>query len=62
VAAAVAATLTAARVSRRLGLLLSVPTLLLTVGVVYCQMHYGLDALAGLAVGGVVALVLGRIA
>jgi membrane-associated phospholipid phosphatase len=62
VAAAVAATLTAARVSRRLGLLLSVPTLLLTVGVVYCQMHYGVDALAGLAVGGLVALVLGRIA
>jgi hypothetical protein len=51
VAAAVAATLTAARASRRLGLLLMVPTLLLTVGVVYCQMHYGVDALAGLAVG-----------
>jgi len=26
------------------------------VGVVYCQMHYGVDALAGLAVGGLVAL------
>ena len=51
VAAAVAATLAAARSSRRLGLLLFVPTLLLTVGVVYCQMHYGVDALAGLGVG-----------
>jgi membrane-associated phospholipid phosphatase len=54
VAAALAATLAAARASRRLGLLLLIPTLLLTVGVVYCQMHYGVDALAGLAVGGLV--------
>ena len=29
-----------------------VPTVLLTVGVVYCQMHYAVDALAGLVVGG----------
>jgi membrane-associated phospholipid phosphatase len=28
-----------------------IPTLLLAVGVVYCQMHYGVDALGGLAVG-----------
>jgi membrane-associated phospholipid phosphatase len=54
VAAAVAATLAAARSSRRLGLFLLLPTLLLTVGVVYCQMHYGVDALAGLAMGGLV--------
>ena len=58
VAAAVAATLTAARVSRKFGILLSVPTLLLTVGVVYCQMHYGVDALAGLVIGVLVALLL----
>lgn len=51
VAAALAASLSAARSSRRLGLLLLIPTLLLTVGVVYCQMHYGVDALGGLAVG-----------
>jgi len=51
VAAAVAATLAAARSSRGLGLLLLVPTLLLTLGVVYCQMHYGVDALGGLVVG-----------
>jgi membrane-associated phospholipid phosphatase len=51
VAAALAATLTAARSSPRLGLLMVIPTLLLTIGVVYCQMHYGVDALGGLAVG-----------
>jgi membrane-associated phospholipid phosphatase len=54
VAAAVAATLAAARASKPLGLLLLIPTVLLTVGVVYCQMHYAVDALAGLAVGGLV--------
>ena len=60
VAAALAATLAAARISPRLGLILSVPTLLLTVGVVYCQMHYGVDAIAGLAVGGLVTWGVGR--
>lgn len=58
VAAALAATLTAARHSRRLGLILLIPTILLTVGVVYCQMHYGVDALAGLAVGAAVTWLL----
>ena len=57
VAAAVAATLAAARMSRGLGLLLLVPTMLLTLGVVYCQMHYGVDALGGLVVGLVVTWV-----
>jgi membrane-associated phospholipid phosphatase len=57
VAAALAATLAATRASRRLGLVLLIPTALLTVGVVYCQMHYGVDALAGLLVGGVVTSV-----
>jgi membrane-associated phospholipid phosphatase len=60
VAAALAATLAAARISPRLGLILSVPTLLLTVGVVYCQMHYGVDALAGLVVGALVTWGVGR--
>jgi membrane-associated phospholipid phosphatase len=60
VAAALAATLAAARTSRRLGLILLLPTLLLTAGVVYCQMHYGVDALAGLAVGGLVTGVVGK--
>ena len=37
---------------------MAVPTLLLTVAVVYCQMHYGVDAIAGLLTGaGVTALV-----
>jgi membrane-associated phospholipid phosphatase len=57
VAAALAATLAALKSSRRLGLALLIPTLLLTIGVVYCQMHYGVDALAGLAVGGLVTWV-----
>ena len=51
VAAALAASLAAWRSSRGLGLLLMMPTLLLTLGVVYCQMHYGVDALGGVAVG-----------
>ena len=41
--------------SRLLGSALAVPTVLLTVGVVYCQMHYGVDALAGLGIGVAVA-------
>jgi membrane-associated phospholipid phosphatase len=58
VAAAVAATLSSARGSRTLGWTLTGPTVLLTVAVVYCQMHYGVDALAGLLVGaGVTAAV-----
>ncbi len=60
VAATVAAALAAYKGSRGLGLLLAVPTVLLTVAVVYCQMHYAVDAVAGLAVGGVVAWALGR--
>ncbi len=48
------------RGSRRLGLLLILPTILLTVGVVYCQMHYAVDAVAGLAVGCAVAWALGQ--
>jgi membrane-associated phospholipid phosphatase len=60
VAAALAATLAAMRASRRLGLVLLIPTALLTVGVVYCQMHYGVDALAGLAVGALTTWLVGR--
>jgi membrane-associated phospholipid phosphatase len=60
VAAALAATLAAARSSRRLGLLLLVPTMLMTIGVVYCQMHYGVDALAGIIVGLLVTWLAGR--
>jgi membrane-associated phospholipid phosphatase len=61
VAATVAAALAAASGSRRLGLLLVVPTILLGVGVVYCQMHYGVDALSGLMVGVVIDLAVGKL-
>jgi membrane-associated phospholipid phosphatase len=60
VAATVAAAVTAWHGSRRLGLILLLPTVLLTVGVVYCQMHYAVDALAGLGVGAVVAVLVSR--
>ncbi len=51
VAATVATAISSAQGSRRLGLALLIPTVLLTVGVVYCQMHYGVDALTGLVIG-----------
>ena len=54
-AAAVTGALTTAMGSRRLGLVLALPTLLMTVSVVYCQMHYAVDAVAGLGVGVMVA-------
>jgi len=50
VAATFAATIATWQGSRRAGMVLLVPTLLLTVGVVYCQMHYAVDALTGLLV------------
>jgi membrane-associated phospholipid phosphatase len=55
VAATVAAALAAGRGSKGLTAALALPTVLLTVAVVYCQMHYGVDALAGLLVGMMVA-------
>jgi membrane-associated phospholipid phosphatase len=61
VAATVAAALAAFSGSRQLGALLLAPTILLGVGVVYCQMHYGVDALAGLVVGIAVALAVGTL-
>lgn len=51
VAATLVATAAAFRGSRRLGWTLLLPAGLLTVGVVYCQMHYAVDALAGILVG-----------
>ena len=61
VAAAVAATLSAGRGSRALGWTLAVPTALLSVAVVYCQMHYGVDAIAGLLTGAGVTAVVERL-
>ncbi len=56
VAAAVAATVAAYRGNKVLGFALVVPTLLLSVGVVYCQMHYAVDAVAGAVVGVAIGL------
>ena len=56
VAAALAATIACWQSGWRRGLMLAIPTTLLTVSVVYCQMHYAVDALAGLAVGALAAL------
>lgn len=50
VAATLSATLAAWRTSPRLGRILILPALLLTVGTVYCQMHYAIDAVAGVVV------------
>lgn len=50
VAATFASTIVTWQGSRKAGLILVVPTLLLTVAVVYCQMHYVVDALVGLLV------------
>jgi membrane-associated phospholipid phosphatase len=61
VAATVAAAVSAGRGSKGLAWVLAFPTVLLTVAVVYCQMHYGVDAVAGLLVGAIVAAVVGRL-
>jgi membrane-associated phospholipid phosphatase len=55
VAATVAATIGAWHGSRRLGIVLVVPTALIVVGVVYCQMHYAVDSACGLLTGLLVA-------
>jgi membrane-associated phospholipid phosphatase len=60
VAATVAATVGAWLGSRRLGLVMAVPTLLLAVGVVYCQMHYVVDSAAGVLLGACVPLLMAR--
>ena len=51
VAGVIAAIIACTWGSRPLGAVLAVPGLLLTVGAVYCQMHYGVDALAGVVLG-----------
>lgn len=51
VAATVATTLALWRVRRPMGAWLTAPCVLLTVGTVYCQMHYGIDASSGILVG-----------
>ena len=57
VAATLVSTAAAFLGSKRLGWVLLVPAILLTIGVVYCQMHYAVDALAGIVIAlGVVAI------
>ena len=51
VAATVAVNFSLWREWRGLALAILVPTILLVIGTVYCQMHYGVDALGGLVVG-----------
>ena len=51
VAATIAALITVWAASRKAGLVMLLPALLLPVAVVYCQMHYAVDALSGLLVG-----------
>ena len=51
VAGVIAAIIACTWGSRALGAVLAVPGLLLTVGVVYCQMHYGVDAISGVLIG-----------
>ena len=61
VAATVAAVAAAWWEKPRLGLVLLVPTLFLIIGVVYTQMHYGVDVLAGLAVAGMAVAIARRL-
>jgi membrane-associated phospholipid phosphatase len=56
VAATVAATVALWYVWRPLAIVVLVPTMLLVVSTVYCQMHYGVDAATGLLVGVVTGL------
>lgn len=60
VAATTSAVIAAWLGSRRLGYFLVIPALLLVIGTVYCQMHYAIDASAGLLTGIAVPLLLLR--
>lgn len=59
VAATFATVIAAYQVRRSLGWVTLVPFVLLTVSVVYCQMHYVVDAIGGLVLGGVAGMVAG---
>jgi membrane-associated phospholipid phosphatase len=60
VAAMTAASIGAWRADRRVGIVVIMLTALLAVGVVYCQMHYVIDSVAGLLVGVAVPVVVMR--
>ena len=55
VAATVAAVIGAWHGYRRLAIVLAVPTAMLAVAVVYCQMHYAIDSVTGLLLGATIA-------
>jgi hypothetical protein len=57
VAATVSATIAACLGAPRLGLIMLLPAGLLTIGVVYTQMHYAVDVVAGLFVAGVIGVI-----
>jgi membrane-associated phospholipid phosphatase len=61
VAASMVATIFAWRGSRRLGAVLAVPTVGILFAVVYGQIHYGVDALGGVAVALLVAVATPRL-
>lgn len=61
VAATTAAGLAAFRGSRTLGLALLIPVILMPIATVYTQMHYALDAIAGILVGLVVPWMAGKL-
>ena len=61
VAATVAATMGLWRVWKTLAAWFVLPAALLTVGTIYCQMHYGIDATSGLALGVVAGMVAARL-
>ena len=60
VAATFASTIVTWQGSRKAGLILVIPTLLLTVAVVYCQMHYVVDAVTGLLLPVPIAFAMSR--
>ncbi len=60
VAASVVAAGFALRYWRPLGIVLLLPTVGLVIGVVYGQFHYGVDALSGLLLGGIMLAVMQR--
>ena len=61
VGASVAATVVLWRIWKPVGVGFTLPLILLTVGTVYCQMHYAIDATAGLMVGLVAPVVAARV-
>lgn len=61
VAATLATVIAAFQVRRSLGWTTLVPFVLLTISVVYCQMHYVVDALGGLVLGGLGGWAVGRL-